>query len=89
MKKCSKKLPRGMGSGRSIARGIVYQLDGVWHLAVSDSLGKIIVTDNGGDWRNIFDTAFDHVSALRRIENIGHRLIRDYEFLVNRAPVDF
>lgn len=83
-----KKLPKGVGDWRrrSTARAKVWQIiPGVWILEVRDSTGKIVDTDNTGEWRHVFDDAFRVVSAVRTIENIGHELVRDYEFLVGHA----
>lgn len=82
------KRPKGVGDWRerSTAHGRVWQIiPGVWILEVRDSTGKVIDTDNTGDWRTVFDSAFAVTSAVRTIENIGHELIRDYEYLVSHT----
>lgn len=89
MKKRTKKLPTGMGSGRSRAHAFVWKSDGTWCYSATDSDNKIVLQDNGADFPEIFRDAFSAVSALRRIENAGHRLVRSYAFLVDKADVDF
>lgn len=87
--KRKRKLPAGVGDGsRSTARAAVWSdRFGVWHHQVVDSEGKVVNWDCAGDWRVIFDSAFEAVRAVRQVENMGHRLLHDYDYLVDNASI--
>lgn len=52
---------------------------------VIDSAMKVVNTDNVNDWQKMFDRAFEATSAVRIVENMGHELLRDYDYLVEHA----
>lgn len=55
-----------------------------WVYETIDSDGKVVDRDGTGNWRTIFDQAFQSVTVVRAIENMGHELQYDYDELVDR-----
>lgn len=90
----------GYGNGkRSSAKGRVFSIEEphpwrlnrkhwVWYYSVEDSEGKIVLCDNTGSFRTIFEQAFRDVTAVRSVENAGHRLVHSYQELVDHTPED-
>lgn len=83
----SKKYPKGMGDPdtRSAARARVWKGEGEWWLEVRDSDGKVVDYDNARDWGKVYSRALEFTASVRDIENVGHRLVRDYAFLVDHV----
>lgn len=87
MSRHKRKFPKGMGDWRrrSTAHAKVWCDGGIWRYEAWDTTGKVVATDNTGSWRPIFDRAFEVVSAVQTVENVGHELVRDFDFLVDHA----
>jgi hypothetical protein len=70
-----------------MTHGYVKKVGRNWHMWVVDKTGKVIVTDNSGPGSRIKITeeAAEVVSAVRRIEQIGHVLEKPWDQLVDEA----
>lgn len=69
---------------RSRARARVYKEHGTWFVDVIGSNGKIVVSDNTGAWKPVFQQALMDVAHVRAIENMGHRL-KSWDSIVANA----
>lgn len=77
-----------MTEGRSTAKARVYRTLFYWEYETIDSEGKIVDRDGTGNWRTVFDGAFESVAVVRAVENMGHELQYEYDELVDREAGD-
>jgi hypothetical protein len=45
-----------------------------WYYEVRDSAGNVMLRDNTGDWRKIYEEARDSATVIRRMELAEHKL---------------
>lgn len=64
--------PKANYKGR--ARAKVFKRHGVWYYTVRDSYGKVVLSDNTGNYDLIMRDAMLSVWGVRRIEIAGHYL---------------
>ena len=74
-----------MTTGWSTARGRVYSTRWWWAYEVIDSYGKVVMRDTTATWRAVLTDCLSGVSAVRRIENVGHELNFTFDELVETA----
>lgn len=43
-----------------------------WYYEVYDSAGNLVLQDNTGSWRKVYDTAHSEVNHIKRMEIGGH-----------------
>ncbi|TFC59429.1 MULTISPECIES: hypothetical protein [unclassified Cryobacterium] len=54
-----------------------------WRYTVTDSQGKVVLTDGCRDYDEILADAISGVTAVRRLENAGHEMRYSFDELVN------
>lgn len=74
-----------MTQGRSTARGRVHTRQGTVYGSVQDSTGKVVWADNTGPLGlpGMIGATIEMVTAVRKIENAGHRLEKSWTELVD------
>ena len=66
------------------ARGRVFKVGNTWHHQVIVG-GRIVDADNTGHWRTIFDGCNEAVYAFDLVLNVGHKIRKSYDELVDAA----
>ena len=56
-----------------------------WRYEVIDSFGKVVMRDGCSDYAQILDDAHSGVTAVRRLENAGHKIKYSFDSLVDGA----